>query len=61
MRPATHEIYGRRRSRNLGLGLSLAAFVLLIFGVTVAKLTAGHTIEGFDHSLRPAVLPAAEE
>lgn len=61
MRPDIHEIYSRRRSRNRGLGLSLAAFVLLIFGVTVAKLTAGHTIEGFDHGFRPAILPAAEE
>ena len=25
MRPDSHEIYGRRRSRNVGLGLVLAA------------------------------------
>ena len=41
MRPDSHEIYGRRRSRNLGLGLVLAAFVLLIFAVTVVKLAEG--------------------
>ena len=61
MRPDSHEIYARRRSRNIGLGLSLAAFVLLIFGVTVAKLTTGQSMEGFDHSFRPAMLPVAEE
>ena len=41
MRPDSHEIYGRRRSRNLGLGLTLGAFVLLIFAVTVVKLHEG--------------------
>jgi hypothetical protein len=61
MRPDSHEIYGRRRSRNLGLGLSLAAFVLLVFAVTVVKLNSGQPIEGFDHTLRPALLPAVEE
>jgi hypothetical protein len=61
MRPDSHEIYGRRRSRNLGLGLSLAAFVLLVFAVTVVKLTAGQSMQGFDHTFRPALLPAAAE
>lgn len=57
MRPDSHEIYGRRRSRNRGLGLTLAAFVLLVFAVTVVKLTEGEDIRGFDHtfqSLPPA-------
>jgi hypothetical protein len=61
MRPTTHEIYGRRRSRNLGLGLSLAAFVLVVFAVTIVKLTAGHPMQGFDHSFRPHMLPAVED
>jgi hypothetical protein len=34
-----HEIHSRRFSRNLGLALVLAAFVALIFGLTVAKVT----------------------
>lgn len=34
-----HEIHGRRFSRNLGLGLVLAAFVALVFGLTVAKVS----------------------
>ena len=38
MRPDSHEIYARRRSRNRGLGLVLAAFVALVFAVTVVKL-----------------------
>jgi hypothetical protein len=50
MRPDSHEIYGRRRSRNFGLALTLAAFVLLVFAVTVVKLTEGADIRGYDHS-----------
>lgn len=34
-----HEIHKRRFGRNLGLGLVLAAFVALVFGLTVAKVT----------------------
>lgn len=40
-----HEIFKRRFGRNLGLGLTLAAFVLLVFGLTVVKVTQlGHLI-----------------
>ncbi|MGR3320657.1 MAG: hypothetical protein ACU0DK_01855 [Pseudooceanicola sp.] len=34
-----HELHKRRRGRNLGLGVVLAAFVALIFGLTVVKVT----------------------
>lgn len=34
-----HEIHRRRRSRNVGLGLVLGAFVFLIMGITYVKLT----------------------
>ena len=51
MRPDSHEIYGRRRSRNLGLGLTLAAFVVLVFAVTVVKLSEGQAMRGYDHTL----------
>ena len=51
MRPDSHEIYARRRSRNRGLGLVLAAFVALVFAVTVVKLGEGGEVRGFDHSL----------
>lgn len=61
MRPDSHELYGRRRSRNVGIGLVLAAFALLIFAVTIVKLTQGEPMQGFDHTLRPELLPAAED
>jgi hypothetical protein len=58
MRPDSHEIYGRRRSRNLGLGLVLAAFVLLLFAVTIVKLHEGADLRGFDHTVE--TLPQGE-
>ena len=36
-----HEIHQRRFSRNVGLGLVLAAFVALVFALTVVKVTNG--------------------
>ncbi len=44
MRPDSHELYGRRRSRNVGLGLVLGAFVLLVFSVTIVKLAEGQMV-----------------
>lgn len=43
-----HEIHTRRRGRNVGLGLTLAAFVVLVMGLTVVKVTrgmAGHSAD----------------
>lgn len=61
MRPDSHEIYARRRSRNVGLGLTLGAVVLVIFAVTIVKLTQGQAMEGFDHTYRSSLLPKAED
>jgi len=49
MKPDSHEIYGRRRSRNLGLGVVLAAFVLIVFAVTVVKLSEGADMRSPDN------------
>ena len=43
---AEHEIYRRRFSRNLGVGVVLGAFVLLSFLLTVEKVTHGDPIQG---------------
>jgi hypothetical protein len=43
-----HEIHTRRRSRNVGLGLTLVAFVALVMALTVVKVTrgmAGHSAD----------------
>ncbi len=36
----THDLHRRRFSRNLGVGLVLAGFIALVFGLTVAKVTS---------------------
>lgn len=33
-----HDMHTRRKSRNVGLGLVLAAFVVMILGLTVVKV-----------------------
>jgi hypothetical protein len=34
-----HELHKRRSSRNLGVGLVLAVFIAIVFGLTVVKVT----------------------
>lgn len=41
-----HEIYKRRFSRNLGVGLTLAAFVAAVFAMTVVKVSEAGPIAG---------------
>ncbi len=36
--PKEHEIYKRRMGRNLGVGLVLAAFIAIVFGLTIVKI-----------------------
>ena len=45
-----------KTASNIGLGLILIAFVILIFSVTIVKLSRGNTIQGFDHVLRPEMI-----
>lgn len=52
-----HEIHRRRFGRNLGLGLVLAAFVVLVFALTVVKVTRGDPMQAFDHTVRPEMTP----
>ena len=53
-----HEIHKRRLGRNMGVGITLGAFVILVFALTMAKLKDGQAMEGFDHQFetpRPEV------
>ncbi len=45
-----HEIYRRRGARNLALGGCLLGVVVMIFAVTIVKLSNGVDIRGFDHT-----------
>jgi hypothetical protein len=52
---ATHDLHRRRLSRNVGVGLVLFAFIFVIFGLTVAKVQTGVSMEAFDHTVRPSI------
>ena len=55
-----HEIYKRRGSKNLVVAAVMAAFILLIFLVTIVKISDGGTMQAFDHSVRPELIGAVE-
>ena len=57
----THEIHTRRMGRNLGVGLTLLAFVAIVFFLTVSKIRNGGTVEGYDHTVRPSITEEAFE
>ena len=52
-----HELHKRCFGRNAGLGLVLVGFAAIVFGLTISKVSQGVQIEGFDHTVRPALLP----
>ena len=52
-----HEIYKRRFGRNLGVGLLLALFVGVVFGLSVVKVVSIGAVQGFDHVVRPELVP----
>jgi hypothetical protein len=52
-----HELHRRRFGRNLGLGLTLAAFVALVFALTVVKVQRGDPLQGYDHVIQPEAVP----
>jgi hypothetical protein len=57
-----HEIHARRFGRNLGVALLLAAFVALVFALTVVKLMRGEPLHSQDYgSDRAATLPVEEK
>ena len=55
--PPQHELHKRRFSRNLGLGLTLVAFVALVFALTVVKVRRGDPTQGYDHVVQPEAIP----
>ena len=44
---AEHELHRRRKGRNVALGGALAAFVILVFAVTMVKLSSGQMMQAF--------------
>ena len=56
----THDIHRRRFSRNLGVALCLVAFMAIVFGLTVAKIREGASMEAYDHAPRVSITPPVE-
>ena len=58
-----HEIHRRRFGRNLGVGLALAAFIAIVFGLTVVKVTEIGRVDGFEKAIpaEPLVAPRAAQ
>jgi ABC-type transporter Mla subunit MlaD len=56
----THDLHRRRFSRNVGVGVVLLLFVVLVFALTIVKVQRGDPMEGYDHTVRPELLPEAE-
>lgn len=55
--PPLHDLHKRRFGRNVGLAITLLAFVALVFALTVVKVTRGGPTQGFDHVIRPEAVP----
>ena len=55
-----HELHRRRLGRNVGVGLCLAAFAAILFGLSAVKVSTLGATEGFDHAVRPALAEGGE-
>ena len=53
-----HELHKRRFGRNLGLGLVLGGFVVLLIALTMVKIANGHgaALQGFNHKVQPGLV-----
>ena len=51
-----HTLHARRMRRNVTIGLVLGGFVILVFALTVVKMSQGNMMEAFDHVVRPSLL-----
>ncbi len=59
--PGPHENQKRRLGRNIGIATCLVIFVGIMFGLTIAKIRQGHSMEAFDHQTRVSILPLVED
>ena len=55
-----HELHRRRFGRNLGVGLTLAGFIVVVFALTVVKVTRGDPMQAYDHTVRPEMTKSEE-
>lgn len=55
-----HDLHQRRRRRNAILGLVLAAFVVMVFGITLVKLQTARDAMADADAPRPAQVEAEQ-
>lgn len=55
-----HELHRRRLSRNVGVGLTLVGFAILVFVLSAVKMSMTGPVQGFDHTIRPELIGAGE-
>ncbi|MEL6914159.1 MAG: hypothetical protein AAFP13_06625 [Pseudomonadota bacterium] len=53
----TSDVHIKRRSRNLGVAACLVGFMVLLFALTMVKVQETGANQGFDHVVRPELLP----
>jgi hypothetical protein len=52
-----HELHRRRLGRNVGVGVLLGAFVVLMFVLSIVKITQGDLMHGNDKMQEGTALP----
>ncbi|QFT59132.1 hypothetical protein FIU94_09875 [Sulfitobacter sp. THAF37] len=57
---AEHEIHGRRKGRNVGVGLMLGGFVVLVMVLTFVKITQTDFTRAPGTANPPAPMEAAD-
>lgn len=55
------DLHIRRRGRNFGVLAALLGFIVIVFLITLVKVREGGFSEGFDHVLRPQLVPGQTE
>ena len=55
-----HELHVRRRGRNMWLGVVLGSFVVLVFVVSIVKMSNGDLMEAYDHQPRASKMERVE-
>lgn len=55
-----HEIHKRRLSRNVGVGGVLIAFVAIVFGLTIVKISEGNSAQGMNSGASVATQGATQ-
>lgn len=56
-----HELHKRRFGRNMGLLVVLGGFAVLVFALTIVKVSDGSYGEAFDHVLRPQMIEGQDQ